>query len=490
MQTFNSIEEVHNHAKKAVGKTVYEINGNQSVSGSKSSVGAAFERWFGKEPDNSSSPDIPEVGVELKATPFKQLIKSRKYSAKERLVLNIINYHEIVNETFEESHFLYKNGIMEIAFYEFLEEVPKDQWTIYETVLFEMAKNPKDFEIIKNDWKKITQLVRDGKAHELSESLTNYLAPCTKGASSKSIRTQPFSDLKAKQRAYSLKPSYMTSILRKYIFGQEKSESIITDIFELKNKDIETIVLERFEPYVGWSIDKLKSHFEIIGKSKQSHSRIAAAILNLNGKYNTTESFDKVEEFDKASIVLKTIYFNEKGKNTQNMSFPAFSFKELSKESWVDKNGEPSAEWHNFLLDTRFLFFVVESDKGIDTFKGVKFFTVPEEDLQGPIRYVWQDTVNKINNGVELRPEKRKNDIRIRNNFIESSDKLVCHVRPHASKADYSENGKYTDELPVPIKWTNKPSSPKYSTHHMTKQSFWFNNDYVKKQVEDLLNLK
>ena len=69
---FNSIEEVHNHAKNAVGKTVYELNGNRTVQGSKSIVGDAFENWFGKSPDSFSAPDIEEVGVELKTTPFRR----------------------------------------------------------------------------------------------------------------------------------------------------------------------------------------------------------------------------------------------------------------------------------------------------------------------------------------------------------------------------------------------------------------------------------
>lgn len=457
------------------------------MSGSKSSVGDAFERWFGKEPDNSSTPDIQEVGVELKATPFKKL-NSGMYSAKERLVLNIIDYNKIAKETFEESHFLHKNGKMEIAFYEYLKDIPKDDWTIHETIFFEMAKNPKDFEIIKNDWEKITRFVKEGKAHELSESLTNYLAPCTKGANSKSLRTQPYSDLSAKQRAYSLKPSYMTSILRKYIFGEEKSESIITNVFELVDKDIETIVLEKFEPYIGWSIDKLKKHFNIKGDSYHINYRIAAAILKLNKKYSDTEAFYQVEEFEKASILVKTVSFNEKAKNTQSMSFPAFNFSDLSKETWVDDEGEPSAEWHNFLLDTRFLFFVVQKIDGISTFKGVKFFTVPDEDLQGPIRKVWEDTVKKINDGVQLAPQQRKDGIRITNNFIPKSANLICHVRPHDGQSDYTVNGKYADELPSDIKWTNKPNSTNYSNRWMTTQSFWFNNDYVKQQVVDLLD--
>lgn len=118
---------------------------------------------------------------------------------------------------------------MEIAFYEYLENVPRDKWTIHEVILYETSKNQKDYEIIKQDWEVITDYVKKGKAHELSERLTHYLSACTKGANAKTVRLQPYSDLPAKQRAYSLKSGYMTSILRKYVLGNETIESIIKD---------------------------------------------------------------------------------------------------------------------------------------------------------------------------------------------------------------------------------------------------------------------
>ncbi|MDU2696633.1 MAG: MutH/Sau3AI family endonuclease, partial [Staphylococcus epidermidis] len=219
-------QEVHNRAKEAVGKTIKELNDGFSVSETKSSVGDAFENWFGKSKDSESRPDMEEAGVELKATPFKKL-KSGKYSAKERLVLNIINYEKVVHEKFETSSFLNKNNTIELAFYEYKKDVSRDDWIIHEAVLYEMKKNPIDYEVIKNDWELIHNYINDGKAHELSESLTTYLSPCTKGASAKSVRTQPYSNIKAKQRAFSLKSGYMTSILRKYILGNEEIDSIV-----------------------------------------------------------------------------------------------------------------------------------------------------------------------------------------------------------------------------------------------------------------------
>ncbi|WP_436875757.1 Sau3AI family type II restriction endonuclease [Mammaliicoccus sciuri] len=487
MAQYRTKEEVHNRAREAVGLTIKEINGGYGLKSSKNSVGDAFEHWFGVEKNSDRRPDLVEAGVELKATPIHK-IKSGAYRSKERLVLSIINYEELLDETFETSRFLNKNKAIQLGFYENVEGVPKDDWILKETVLFELLKNPKDLEIIRNDWKTIHSFVEEGRAHELSEKYTTYLSACTKGASASSMRTQPNSDIPAKQRALSFKSGYMTSILNDYVLGDEKVESIIKDPFILQDKSLEEYIEEAFKPFIGWSIDELVKHFEITNTSKHLNYRIAMGILNLSGKNEKTNAFPKVEEFEKACIQLKTVKFNENDVNKENMSFPSFKFSDLVNEDWIDDEGMPSASWHVFLLETKFLFFVVENDGEKDIFKGIKFFTMPEEDVEGPVYQVWKDTVDKIKNGVELKATKnKKGQTVIKNNFIKKSDKMICHIRPHETKSDYSENGKYADKLPTPAKWINKPESDKYSDSWMTKQCFWLNNDYIKSQVEDLL---
>ena len=47
--------------------------------------------------------------MELKTSPLKQL-KNDEYRSKERLVLNIINYVNVVNQDFENSDFFKKNS--------------------------------------------------------------------------------------------------------------------------------------------------------------------------------------------------------------------------------------------------------------------------------------------------------------------------------------------------------------------------------------------
>ncbi|PNZ02573.1 Sau3AI family type II restriction endonuclease, partial [Staphylococcus muscae] len=274
MVKYRTKEEVHNRAKEAVGLTIKELNGGYSLKDTKNSVGDAFENWFDVQKNSDRRPDLVDAGVELKATPIHK-IKSGEYRSKERLVLNIINYEEMLIETFETSNFLKKNKAIQLGFYEYEKGKPKDEWSLVETVLFELLKNPIDLEIIRNDWETIHSYIEEGKAHELSESHTTYLSACTKGKSASSMRKQPNSDVLAKQRALSFKTGYMSSLLKDYVLGDKKVESIIKDKFELQDNSLEKTIENAFKPFIGWTIDELSEHFGIEKKDKSLNYRIA-----------------------------------------------------------------------------------------------------------------------------------------------------------------------------------------------------------------------
>ena len=114
-----------------------------------------------------------------------------------------------------------------------------------------------DEETIKNDFYIIKQKVKDGRAHELSESDTSYLGACTKARTSKDRTTQPNSEIDAKPRAYSLKNSYMTGILNSI------GTTISFDTNEFKT--VEDYVLSKLRPYIGKS--QLQILEEITGQT-------------------------------------------------------------------------------------------------------------------------------------------------------------------------------------------------------------------------------
>lgn len=477
--TYLSIEEVHEKAKgiRNIKQKDLIERFNYSVNGNKNLMGDLFEEWFGKPKDSDSSPDLGLV--ELKATPFKRL-KSGKISAKERLVLNIINYENLVNESFDSSHLIQKNKNLELAFYEANPEVSKSEWFFQEVFSYQMQQYPADFEIIKKDWHIIQEYVKAGKAHELSESLTDYLSACTKGANRKSVRSQPFSDIKAKQRAFSFKSGFMTNLLRQYVFNDNSNESIIKNASEVKNKSLEELIKDKFAPYVGKSQKELQEIFEINSTSKSIRNMIVRAILGLN----KNSKLDKIAEFEKASIVPKTILITNNNVPKEDMSFPEFNFQELVNQNWTDKNGNPEADLHKYLVENKFLFVVFKKiDKSTIILKGIKFYNVPQYDLDTTIKKAWLDTKCKLQEGVQLELRGQ----RVHNNLIKATDKSIIHVRPHSGLSSY-QNNEYANKLPTPAKWIKTPEdNQKYTGNYMTTQSFWFNKSYIKQIISDLL---
>src|SRR5699024_9599193 len=89
----------------------------------------------------------------------------------------------------------------------------------------------------------------------LSEADTNYLGACTKGANKSSLRDQPYSDERAMQRAFSLKQSYMTTLVRKVISKEDLVQ--FTSSTELKDKTLLELLKQRFAPYKAKTLEEI-----------------------------------------------------------------------------------------------------------------------------------------------------------------------------------------------------------------------------------------
>lgn len=434
-------------AKEAVGIPLRMIDKTGRLVTGKGAIGTVIEEsWFGYTPNSESEPDFPEASVELKVTPYTRGKKGIR--AKERLVCNIINYMEEYDKTFQTSAFWHKCNTMLLMSYEHLDNVPKGDYRIDEAILFSFPEE--DLAIIKHDWETIMSKVRAGRAHELSEGDTLYLAACTKGANASSVRQQPFSTIPAKQRAYSLKSSYMTQILRNYIFGSAEDPHIIKSAEVLYTQTFEEYIIEKVKPYYGMTQLQLKERFGVESDAKSLNEILLARMLGVKGRIAHTE------EFQKAGIVPKTIRVQKDGTIKESMSFPTFDFIELSKEEiWED------SELYNYLAPTKFLFVIFqEQQPGEYVFDRIQFWNIPNTDLE-EVRKVWERTVQTIRNGVRLVQTPRG----ICNDLPKKAENPVAHVRPHG------KDGK--DTLPLP------------DGRQMTKQCFWLNNTYIETQIKE-----
>jgi hypothetical protein len=97
------------------------------------------------------------------------------------------------------------------------------------------------------------------------------------------------------------------------------------------------------------------------------------------------------------------------------------------------------------------IFQYIDSKETKLIFKKAMFWNTPMNDINWKIKEAREETKSRIR-GWEY------------NNLIKISDNMIIHVRPHARNAE--------DTFPTPDWWK------------ATKKCFWFNQKYIKKQIE------
>ena len=463
-------KSIEKYAQRAVGKTfqdildddrysewgelhepsadIYEGIEEQERKHYKGKLGQLIEeKFFHYDCNSDSSADFKEAGVELKVTPYKVNLNGSQV-AKERVSLTMINYMDVVKESFFDSHLWKKCGLILFMWYRYngKDASPFDQSIDYAQLF---TPNEEDLKIIIHDFEIIVNKVKAGKAHELSEADTMYLGAAPKASNVNQTRPQPFSNIPARLRAFTYKNSYMTYVLNNYFIpGKKEYERILP---EGVNTPFEEYVVSKIDAYKGWTVPELAEKFGIETKAKSIQSNIAFRILGIKN--------NKAEEFAKAGIVVKAIRIQNTGIIKESMSFPAFKFKELVEENWEDST------FGNYLRETKFLFVVYKFDKNeVLHLQGCQFWNIPYEDLENDVRSVWEKTKKVIEDGLVI---ERKNG-KYASNLPKIKDNRICHVRPHA------KDSTDTDTLP--------------DGRQYPKQCFWLNRTYIYDQIDK--NLK
>lgn len=453
---YESIEELVSYAKEAEGQYLVEIDTKDIINKTnKGSVGAVIEQsFFGYSANSKAEADFADVGIELKTTGVVRQ-KRGTIAAKERLVLNIINYMDEVNRDFLTSSFWSKNNKLLIFFYTYIRnndgKPDYNKFQILKTILHEFSE--KDLEIIRQDWDLINSKIKLGLAHELSEGDTQILGACTKGASRKSIRKQPFSDIPAKQRAYSLKQGYMTSLVRQYIKNEHLTP--ISSVEDLKDKTIGEIIEEKFESYLD------KSEMEILKllKIKESKAKNRAQLLTSGIFGITGTKLDKIEEFSKLNIKFKTITYEGNGNLKESMSFENLNFNDIYYSDWEESELKMKFE------STQWLFIVFQkNNQGERILRGNKLWSVPKSILNKEIKDLFYEVKTLLKSGLREWQESGK----FRNNLPKSDFNGVCHIRPKGQTREKS--------------MVRLPNGQKFPN-----QAFWFNSKFIKQLTKSLL---
>lgn len=476
---FSTEKELIDYSKKLENRSLNDILHEdlktEAYTKGKGSLGQTVEKlFFGYEINSKKEADFKHVGRELKVAPLKKITINKKseeprkrvgLGSKERIVLTIIDYIKLAEETWENNSMVEKIRLL-IMFY--LHESDKNQLDYIFKLIELWEPSPADMKIIREDWETIQGKVLAGRAHYISEGDTLYLGACTKGTTSeKSYRKQPNSKELAKQRAFSLKSSYVNSIIDELLEKRQKKEkaeiprkiALLTPL----DRGIEDALNRKFNPYYGKSIIEVCNQLGIKISGAKNFYRIVINKI-LGGREDAL-----ISEIEKAGIKIKVIRLTSEGKIPEHIAFPNFSFIEVAETQWDD------SELKEMLETTKYLFVVLKMDCKNSEFqkltKTEKFeklkldkillWNMPMEDIEDSARVMWEKTKDVIVNGIEINKVGKKRY----NNFPNASDSETMHVRPHGKNA--------LDTNPLP------------NGEEFTKQCFWFNKEYIEKVISN-----
>lgn len=457
-----SPHSIYEYSKKLIGHTLREMVEEEKLHArlGKGGLGQLVEElFFEYKVNNDQRADFAEANLELKCTPLKRL-KNEDLAIKERLVCTMIDYFDVVDIPFSKSKLYHKCYLMLILFYLHDSTLQQFDLTFLFSLLWKLPK--KDLVIIESDYKIIAQKIKEGKAHLLSEGDTMYLGACRKGQKGESLVPQPYSDELAPKRAFSLKTSYMRTILPLLVgskdgsycnYDKEFQDKALTNIDELKEKTFQEIMINRFSKYHGLNYVELCDVLGITpSTSKSKYFLIASKMAQC--------SLENAEEIKKSGTTIKTIRVQYDGGIQEHMSFKNLDYGEL-----VENDNWYNSELYE-LLSGSFMFVVFrEKQKGavvnIDgveeseyCFDKLVFWTMPQADLLAAEKF-WEKArelviANKI---TSLRTELS----------IAKGD--IFHIRPKA------RDSKDLVKNPINGLLTEK-------------NSYWINKSYIKKIIE------
>ena len=413
---FDTIADLLEYTEAIKGKTFgdFDINnqlGNRKKLRDKGELGKIVETGFYEyENNNESRPDFDNIGVELKVVAYKINPVKKNRVAKERASLCMIDYCEIINEEYDFSQLIFKNKKILFIWYLYEKGEKLKNLKITHFQLYDMEV---DEEIFRNDFNKIKEKVKDGKAHKLSEGDTEYLGAFTKGRDKNDTRKQPSSPIRAKKRAYSLKKQYMTWVLNNYQYENDSLND------EKKYLSVLDYITDRFEPFFG------KNQFEIFeeisDEKPNPNYAISKQISNkLLGK--DKELPEKDDLFKKSNYIIKNIVLRVRGTVKDRMSFRPFSKDEFDID-WED------SPWKAFFEEVKIILICYQmpnskSKNGDRKLKFIKKISFTDAEIES-----FGKTYNMVkkaikNQDVNLLPKEK------------NATNLLLEVMPHHQPTD------------------------------------------------------
>ena len=430
-----SISSILNYAKVLKGHTLVDKCHSDILEKSyagKGNFGQYLEKfYFGFNPNNNPEPDFRYVDVELKSGAIVET--SKGFRAKERLAIGIINFSNIINESFESSHVWEKLKMPLLVFHVYKKDEDPRNYKVSNVNIVQYTNA--EIAQIRDDWNLVKNKVASGKAHEISGGDTLFLEAATTGGKNQKYVAQPFSDELAHPRRFALKPAFVTTLLKKESYLAK--EEIVPALVEEEITSPQTFLINKLKEYKDISLDEAISMLNI-EKSTQKNF-ISKVSKKLVEKILLDVNLENI--FESPELIHKTCRVFD-GKLKENISFPYMKYDELVQQEWEESD-------FNQIIESKFMFVFWENINDEFYLKKITFWNAPPKEVLEAKR-IWEKTKQLI-------LDKQAD------NLPKTKESYFVHVRPHG-----------------------RDSNDKYPTHYgvdVKKQSFWIHKKYIEENI-------
>lgn len=135
---------IYEFSRFLVGQSLHSLLGDEVIAKTrkgKGGLGQMVEELFFRYDINSNrEADFGEANVELKCTPLLKSKSDGSYRIKERLICTMIDYFDLVNTKFEDSHLIAKCKLMLILFYLHVSGTPIYDYKFLFRILWELPE--------------------------------------------------------------------------------------------------------------------------------------------------------------------------------------------------------------------------------------------------------------------------------------------------------------------------------------------------------------
>lgn len=425
---------------------------------------------LGYPADSDSSPDLLVDGIptELKTTGIRVNIPKGKtkplYKAKEPMSITAVSINNIVKEDeFSNSRFWHKLENLLLVYYNY--DSPKPvlaaeyaNFIIEGYQFFQFSKEDKM--ILENDWTIVRNFIRDLQ--------DNYPDPKTEYSRlSSALRGQLMlidtSPKYPNPPRFRLKQSTVTNIVEQH-FGR-KLEKLDTkyDSYSAIDKKLHDLTQKYKDLTVSQLIDQLEIKVSLNEKNDVSKNVAEQIIVKMFG--GKSKKLSKIELFNKAGIIPKTIVTTSKDTRTEDMKLFPIDFEEWTSVNYSTEQVDiqpmifEKSFLYNYFSENQFLCIIFREvdaeNKLLDNeFIGFKRLTFTDSFINTVVKNLWNQVRHIVMNDLlvettiytkngKIKRNKKTNTVQVSLNFPKSADSEVF-LRGSGSdstKKTYTLNG-------------------------------------------------